>query len=301
MPKKCAGALACLLFAATDSLESSALQLPKNAASNAQRFLFVAGVEGCGHHFWADAFKTVFAEMPEVQSVPWGGQAARLSAWARCASHGSGALDTSVSTCLNRVAEGNDAHEIEGEPIFSEGPDRAQALPAAYSASLKLVKVQQSKVITAGRILQASGRSRSRGRVPQQRDRIGRGEVPVRHRNSSAADSRPVRHPHPPTGRTAHMRHGGVGQLRGTGGGGETGGMGSLKRNATMSLSVVGDMTQSYPFGTIATSPHFLPYVDVDAWAAESAGADYRILVLRRDPEKILQSNICHSHYHRNK
>ena len=290
MPTKRAGALAWLLLAAADCVESSALQLPKHAVSDDQRFLFVAGVEGCGHHFWAEAFKTVFAEMPEVQSVPWGGQAARLSAWARCSSHGSGALDASVSTCLNLVAEGSDAHEIPGEPIFSEGQDRAQALASAYSASLKVVQAQQFKLSSA-RSLQAIGSSRLHGRAPQQRDRIGRGEVPVRHRNSTAASSRPA-HPHAPTGRTAHMRRGGLGQL---------GGMGSLKRNATMSLSLVGDMTQSYPFGTIATSPHFLPYVDVDAWAAESAGADYRILVLRRDPEKILQSNICHSHYHRNK
>jgi hypothetical protein len=42
-------------------------------------------------------------------------------------------------------------------------------------------------------------------------------------------------------------------------------------------------------------------FVDVDAWAADRAGADYRILVLRRDPVHMLRSNICRSHYHVNK
>ena len=71
--------------------------------------------------------------------------------------------------------------------------------------------------------------------------------------------------------------------------------------NATVALSIVGDMTQSFPYGVQVRSLHFLPYIDVDALAADRAGADYRVLLIRRDPETMIASDICHQHYHRNK
>lgn len=73
------------------------------------------------------------------------------------------------------------------------------------------------------------------------------------------------------------------------------------KLNATMFMSIVGTETQSYPYGVQVNSMHFIPYIDIDAWSAEAANVDYRILLLQRDPVQLVTSDVCHSHYHRNK
>ena len=132
-----------------------------------------------------------------------------------------------------------------------------------------------------------SGRLRKSRMSGRQRDRVGRQDIPGMRPpfNETLAGQRMpvVRKSHRSTNRTAATPSA------------------VAKDNSTMALSIVGDMMQSYPFGVQAKSNHFLPYVDADAWAAEYAGADYRILVIRRKPTDMITSDICHNHYHRNK
>ena len=268
--------------------DANDVHLTKAAVSDSQRFVFLAGLEGCGHHYWASAFKNFFMDLDDVRHVPWSGTSSRSAAWTRCASFGSGALDESATTCLQHIVGDNST-------LFVKGHEYSNSLVSSYAASLRLFSGRPShtRLLDETAAAEAAASMRASASHGQQRDRIGRGEVAKR--SSTHYLPHGVIHRHVPTLRTANRGYG----SRGGGDGGLSDDLG--KENATTALSLVGDMMQSYPYGTLANSTHFLPFVDVDAWAAEEAGADYRILVLRRLPKDMISSNVCHSHYHRNK
>ena len=103
----------------------------KTSFSANQRFVFIAGVEGCGHHYWSSAFNEVCRRFPEVQAVQWAGASPRTLAWGRCAKFGHGALDAHASTCVQHVVGYGDNSTI----FASTGG--AKRLLSAYSASVR--------------------------------------------------------------------------------------------------------------------------------------------------------------------
>ena len=138
------------------------VHLTKAAVSDSQRFVFLAGLEGCGHHYWASAFKNIFMDLDDVRHVPWSGTSSRSAAWTRCASFGSGALDESATTCLQHIVGDNST-------LFVKGHEYSNSLVSSYAASLRLFSgrpshtrlLDETAAAEAAALVPVTGRART--------------------------------------------------------------------------------------------------------------------------------------------